>query len=376
MADIACSQVISLNAALAKSLIVKYRTCFPRSIISTLKHKSWNAVYFHVTLPDGIFLCTWIHLAIITTCCAKGRMNGAVCRILEFKRAARFFAFAQRPHSMPDRKLQILVTGLSVGRHLVQLLVKKYAIAENTLTADIIVADHSIPETMYLSTESLAALKRTKYHQINLNDAASVRRLFDLADGGVYDVVYNCCVDMKADQSDEFYKRFTLGQSMCVAEEAQRRGVGVFVHLGSGLDCVDPNGKEEAPQQAKSKQGKFIVELDERLRSMDNFNLIVVRPAAMYGPECRGFLVACYSVVAMMHRENVPLPPMLLDQRRDTAHVFDVARAMIHLAHWYKHAPKNEIYSATPLIFHVAGYTGILCNVFPCFILTRCEDAC
>ena len=75
-----------------------------------------------------------------------------------------------------------------------------------------------------------------------MNDSAAVSRIFDLAENGHFDIVYNCTTLLKTEQSDEAYKRFILGRSLCVAEVAQKRNVGVFVHLGSGLECVDPNG--------------------------------------------------------------------------------------------------------------------------------------
>ena len=87
----------------------------------------------------------------------------------------------------------------------------------------------------------------------------------------------------------------------------------------------------------------------------------------MYGPECLGLYETYYAAISMMSDQNVSLPSMRLDQRRDTVHAVDVARSMIHLADWYLSSSEETIEQAKPLIFHISQETGL----FPDCILLR-----
>lgn len=218
-----------------------------------------------------------------------------------------------------------------IGRNVVAHLVA------NDIASAIRVADKVLPATAFLGSPHKEAFENTElveFKQCNLNSTAGVDKAFAL-DEGVFDWVINCAAETKYGQTDEVYKEKVLDLSVKVATKAAELGVPKFIELSTAQ--VYSHGKKASAEGANIKpwtgQANFKYQAEEALRGINGLNLIVLRPAIVYGPgDTSGISPRLITGAVYKHLGEKMKLLWSGDLRINTVHVDDVCRAIVHVA--------------------------------------------
>ncbi|KAI8846733.1 hypothetical protein BC829DRAFT_445043 [Chytridium lagenaria] len=223
-----------------------------------------------------------------------------------------------------------------IGRNFVAYLV------ENGLVGKIRVADKALPATSYLSPLHKKAFEdpRVEFKQANLVNPATVEKVYTNDDGSQYDYVFNCAAETKYGQSEEVYDEKVFNLSVAVAKEAAKRGIKVFVEMSTAQ--VYESDKKPSHEDSKIKPwtliGKYKHKAEEELKKISGLNLVILRPAVVYGP---GDLLGITPrlIIGAVYRQLKEEMKLLWtkDLKINTVHVSDVVRAM-----WSVAATKEE----------------------------------
>jgi len=168
-----------------------------------------------------------------------------------------------------------------VGRNFVKYLV------DNNVAAKIRVVDKVLPSTAFLGAAHQNAFNNpvVEYVQGNLTSAASIAKCFTL-EGGKFNYVFNLAAETKYGQTDAVYAEKVLDLSVKVATEAAKQKVDRFVEVSTAQ--VYEEGKKPSKENAKTEPwtalAKHKLKAEEELRKIAGLNLIIVRPALIYGP--------------------------------------------------------------------------------------------
>lgn len=169
-----------------------------------------------------------------------------------------------------------------IGRNFVQYL------SDNNLVDKIRIADKGLPELVGLSQKQLATIRNKDVvdcKQLNLAREAMVNKAFD--DGGIqWDIVVNLAGETKYSQTEEVYKENIIDVAVTCAKAAAARKVGKYICVSTAQ--VYDSGKKPSAEDDKikpwTKLAKAKLAAEEELRKISGLNLIVVRPAIVYGP--------------------------------------------------------------------------------------------
>ncbi|KAH6559956.1 hypothetical protein BASA50_006663 [Batrachochytrium salamandrivorans] len=218
-----------------------------------------------------------------------------------------------------------------IGRNLVSLLV------DGGLAAHIRVVDKVLPTTAYLSDahKKVFANPMVEFKQANLVNAASAEKAFTREDGSQFDLVFNLAAETKYGQAEEVYDEKVFMLSMAVGKEAAKRGVKVFVELSTAQ--VYDAGKKPSAEDGKLKPWTLIakskLKAEEELKKIAGLNLIIVRPAIVYGPNDNLGITPRLIIGAVYRHLNEEMTLLWTkDLKLNTVHVRDVARALWHIA--------------------------------------------
>jgi nucleoside-diphosphate-sugar epimerase len=168
-----------------------------------------------------------------------------------------------------------------IGRNFVKYLV------DNNLAAKIRVVDKVLPSTAFLGEDHQAAFNNpiVEYQQGNLTSAASIAKIFTL-EGSKFNLVFNLAAETKYGQTDAVYAEKVLDLSTKVATEAAKQKVDRFIEVSTAQ--VYEAGKKPSKENGKTDPwtalAKFKLKAEEDLRKIAGLNLIIVRPAIVYGP--------------------------------------------------------------------------------------------
>lgn len=168
-----------------------------------------------------------------------------------------------------------------IGRNFVKYLV------DNHVAAKIRVVDKVLPSTAFLGEEHQKAFNdpSVEYQQGNLTSAASIAKIFTL-EGGKFNLVFNLAAETKYGQTDAVYAEKVLDLSVKVATEAAKQKVDRFVEVSTAQ--VYEAGKKPSKEASKTDPwtalAKHKLKAEEDLRKIAGLNLIIVRPAIVYGP--------------------------------------------------------------------------------------------
>ncbi|KAL7311135.1 hypothetical protein PS15m_008937 [Mucor circinelloides] len=233
-----------------------------------------------------------------------------------------------------DEKVNVLVLGGVgfIGRNFVHYL------STNNLVADIRVADKMLPQTAYLSETFKTEFSKIEFKQTNLINQASIAACFDREDGKQFDYVFNFAAETKYSQVPEIYQERIFNLSVNCAKEAAKRNVKLFIEM-STAEVYDSN-QEASTETSKINPWTVIAKhkykAEEALKKIEGLNLIILRPAVVYGP---GALLGLTPrlIIGRIYKYLDEEMKLLWskDLKLNTVHVDDVSRACWYLTQWY-----------------------------------------
>lgn len=225
-----------------------------------------------------------------------------------------------------------------IGRNFVEYLM------DNNLAGKIRVADKVLPDLAGLSKKQTEYFKTelVEYKQANLAREAMVEKVFD---GLEWDLVVNLAGETKYSQTDEVYKENIVDVSVTCAKAAAKRNVGKFIEVSTAQ--VYDAGKKPSDEQEKvkpwTKMAKSKLQAEEELKKIPGLNLVIVRPAIVYGPgDLTGITprIICAAVYKYLNDTMEFLWEK--DLKINTVHVHDVCAALWHLS---SNGKTGEVYN-------------------------------
>jgi len=218
-----------------------------------------------------------------------------------------------------------------IGRNFVKYLV------DHNVAAKIRVVDKVLPSTAFLGQAHQDAFNNgiVEYMQGNLTSAASIARCFSIEGGGKFNLVFNLAAETKYGQTEAVYAEKVLDLSVKCATEAAKQKVDRFIEVSTAQ--VYEAGKKPSKEADKldpwTLLAKYKAKAEEELRKIPGLNLIIVRPAIVYGPgDVFGLSprIICGAVYKHLNEKM----KFLWDEKLkiNSVHVRDVAKALWHLA--------------------------------------------
>lgn len=185
---------------------------------------------------------------------------------------------------MASKPNVLVLGGLGfIGRNLVQYLV------DNNLVGKIRVADKVLPDLAGLTEKQLKLFKGdgavVEFKQANLAREVMVNKVFDQESFKI-DFVFNLAGETKYSQTEEVYKENIIDVSVTCAKAAAKAGVKRFVEVSTAQvysGDKKPSNEEDKPKPW-TKLAKAKLEAEEELKKIQGLNLVIVRPAVVYGP--------------------------------------------------------------------------------------------
>lgn len=231
-------------------------------------------------------------------------------------------------------KPRVLVLGGTgyIGRNLVQHLI------ENDLTSKVRVADKVLPALAGLSEAQKAAFAKVDFKQRNLSRQNTIAAVFD--DEAPFDYVFNLAGETKYSQAEAVYQENIIDVSVTCAKEAASRGVKAFVEVSTAqvYDSGNKPRKEEAKIKPWTGIAKAKAKAEEELKKINGLNLIIVRPALVYGNGDYTGLTPRLIIAAVYKAENQKMEFLWdKDLKLNTVHVHDVVAALWFLSQNAKH---------------------------------------
>jgi nucleoside-diphosphate-sugar epimerase len=182
-------------------------------------------------------------------------------------------------------KPRVIVLGGNgfIGKYLVQYLVEK------DLCSKIRVADKVLPSFAGL-TKIQDEYYKTKtdlleFKQTPLTQEAKIETLFDESEGK-WDYVFNLAGETKYSQTEAVYKENIIDLSVKCGKVAARHGVKKFIEVSTAQ--IYDAGKKPSDEHSKTEPwtnlAKAKLQAEEELKKIQGLNLVIVRPAIVYGP--------------------------------------------------------------------------------------------
>ncbi|MCL4117070.1 UNVERIFIED_CONTAM: hypothetical protein GTU68_066298 [Idotea baltica] len=162
--------------------------------------------------------------------------------------------------------------------------------------------------------------------------------------GEDFDWVINAAGETKTGQEKPVYKEGILKVSSNAIKSASEKGVKVYLEVSSGqMNSSDKPSSETDDCDPWSVTGKFKFESEKLIKSVDDLNWIIVRPAIVYGPGDRLGLTPRLLVGAICRYIGTEMK-LLWDHnlKMNTVHVRDVARAIVWLC---QRGKTKEVYN-------------------------------
>eukprot|EP01111_Echinosteliopsis_oligospora_P015135 TRINITY_DN587_c0_g1_i1.p1 TRINITY_DN587_c0_g1~~TRINITY_DN587_c0_g1_i1.p1 ORF type:complete len:366 (+),score=96.77 TRINITY_DN587_c0_g1_i1:112-1209(+) len=218
-----------------------------------------------------------------------------------------------------------------IGRNFVKWLV------DAKVAGRVRVVDKVLPSTAFLGAEHQAAFDNpiVEYMQGNLTSPASIAKCFTLEGGAKFNFVFNLAAETKYGQTEAVYNEKILDLSVKCATEAAKQKVDRFIEISTAQ--VYEAGKKPSKESDKldpwTLQAKYKLKAEEELRKIAGLNLIIVRPATVYGPGDIGGLcprIICGAVYKHLKEKM----KFLWDEKlkTNTVHVRDVCKALWHVS--------------------------------------------
>ncbi|KAL1920640.1 uncharacterized protein VTP21DRAFT_1017 [Calcarisporiella thermophila] len=226
-----------------------------------------------------------------------------------------------------------------VGRQLVCHLV------ENNLARNIRVVDKSLPETSNFNERCKKAFEKVECIQGNLANPAFISKCYTQTDGKEFDIVFNLAAETRYSQNEKIYEEKVHQLSVNCAKEAAKRNVSVFLEMSTAevYDSDKSLSKEDSKIKPWTMRAKYKHKAEEDLCKIEGLNLVVLRPAIIYGPGATSGLTPRLIIGRVYKKLGEEMKLLWTkDLRINTVHVVDVARACWHVAMWYIEKGKHE----------------------------------
>jgi len=217
-----------------------------------------------------------------------------------------------------------------IGRNFVKYLV------DHNVANKIRVVDKVLPSIAFLGPDHQEAFNNpsVEFMQGNLTSADSVAKVFTLPEGK-FNLVFNLAAETKYGQTEAVYAEKVLDLSVKVGTEAAKRQVERFIEVSTAqvYEAGKKSSKETDKVDPWTTLAKFEAKAEEELRKINGLNLIIVRPATVYGPgDINGLSprIICGAVYKQLDEKM----KFLWDEKLkiNTVHVRDVSKALWHVS--------------------------------------------
>jgi len=225
--------------------------------------------------------------------------------------------------SAPSKPKVLVLGGLGfVGRNLVEYLV------DHNLVSKVRVADKALVELVRLTKKQSEIFKSdiVECKQLNLAKEAMVEKAFD----GDWDFVVNLAGETRYSETPEVYKENIVDVSVTCGKVAAKKGVKKFIEFSTAqvYDAGKKSSNEESKVDPWTKMADAKLKAEEELKKLKGLNLIIVRPAIIYGPgDVSG--ITPRIITAAVYKYIGETMEFLWDKdlRINTVHVRDVCAA-------------------------------------------------
>jgi nucleoside-diphosphate-sugar epimerase len=206
-------------------------------------------------------------------------------------------------------------------------------LVEKDLVSKVRVADKCLPALAGLSEHQKEIFTKVDFKQVNLSRAATINKVYD-DEGGAFDYVINLAGETKYSQADAVYQENIVDVSVTNANEAAKRGVKRFIEVSTAqvYDSGEKPRKENAKLKPWTGIAKNKLKAEEALKGIANLNLVIVRPAMVYGPgDLTGLTPSL--ITGAVYKSLGEKMEFLWDKdlNCNTVHVRDVVAAIWHL---------------------------------------------
>jgi nucleoside-diphosphate-sugar epimerase len=234
--------------------------------------------------------------------------------------------------NMASKPNVLVLGGLGfIGRNFVEFLV------DNNLVGKIRVADKVLPDLAGLTEKQMKLFKGDgaviEFKQANLAREVMVTKVFE-QESYKFDYVFNLAGETKYSQTEEVYKENIIDVSVTCGKAAAKAGVKRFIEVSTSQ--VYSGDKKPSAEDSKpkpwTKLAKAKLDAEEELRKIPGLNLVIVRPAVVYGPgDILG--ITPRIITAAVYKHLGETMEFLWDKelKMHTVHVEDVCAALWHL---------------------------------------------
>lgn len=231
-------------------------------------------------------------------------------------------------------KPRVIVLGGNgfIGKNFVQYLVEKDLCSKIRVADKVLLSFAGLPkklEEYYKTKTDLLEFKQTP-----LTQEAKVEQLFDESEGG-WDYVFNLAGETKYSQTEAVYKENIIDLSVKCAKIAAKHNVKKFIEVSTAQ--IYDAGKKPSAEGDKEKPWTNLasakLEAENELKKIEGLNLVIVRPAIVYGPgDMNG--ITPRIICAAVYQKLEQTMEFLWDSEMkiNTVHVNDVCSALWHLA--------------------------------------------
>jgi len=154
-------------------------------------------------------------------------------------------------------------------------------------------------------------------------------------DAEPFDFVFNLAGETKYSQNDAVYQENIIDVAQTCGNEAAKRGIKKFIEVSTAqlYDSTSKAKKEDGKLKPWTGIAKAKLQAEENLKKIQGLNLIIVRPAIVYGPgDVTG--ITPRLITAAVYKSLNEKMEFLWDKdlKLNTVHVRDVVAALWHLA--------------------------------------------